>query len=107
MSINSDRAARDPYYGLTAPCPECGGDHDPREECLECLDAGPDPSGCEGPVEYHSNPYSDSFKAWPRCEKHYSAYVDRMQGIAQRYPTNAPSDFDPSYAGEVWSEDDY
>jgi hypothetical protein len=30
-----------------------------------------------------------------------------MQEIAQRYPVNAPSDFDPSYAGEVWGEDDY
>lgn len=72
---------------------------------LECLD---DHDGrCEGEVAYHQNPYSDSFKAWPRCDKHYEAYTDRMQALAQRYPVNAPSDFDPSYAGEVWSEEDY
>jgi hypothetical protein len=74
-------------------------------EPVTCLDDWNE--DCDGPVEYHSNPYSDSFRAWPRCDKHYAAYVDRMQEIAQRYPVNAPSDFDPSYAGEVWGEDDY
>lgn len=72
---------------------------------LECLDEHPDNSGCQGAVEYHLNPYSDSLKAWPRCEKHYGEYVDRMEGIALRYPVNAPSDFDPSYAGERWDDD--
>lgn len=94
------------------PCPTCeAGKHAyDGHGCLccdapECLDShGGD---CEGEVAYHQNPYSDSFKAWPRCDKHYEAYIDRMQGIAQRYPVNAPSDFDPSYAGEVWSEEDY
>lgn len=72
-------------------------------EPLECLD---DYSGdCAGPIEYHSNPYSDSYKAWPRCEKHYLDYIERMQDIAQRYPVNAPSDFDPLYAGERWEDD--
>lgn len=72
-------------------------------ETLECLD-GHD-GECAGPVEYHQNPYSDSFKAWPRCDRHFDLYVERMQGIAQRYPVNAPSDFDPSYAGERWDDD--
>lgn len=72
---------------------------------VTCLDDWND--DCEGEVAYHQNPYSDSFKAWPRCDKHYAAYIDRMQALAQRYPVNAPSDFDPSYAGEVWSEEDY
>lgn len=88
-----------------AYCPKCVGHVGDVDESLECLD---DWNGdCEGEVAYHQNPYSDSFKAWPRCDKHYEAYIDRMQGIAQRYPVNAPSDFDPSYAGEVWSEEDY
>ena len=70
---------------------------------MECLD---DYQGdCQGPVEYHCNPYSDSFKAWPRCAYHFDIYVDRMQDLAQRYPVNAPSDFDPLYAGERWEED--
>ena len=96
----------------SGPCPTCtSGRHDYDQnvclccDALECID-GYD-GGCEGEVEYHQNPYSDSFRAWPRCDKHFDAYVDRMRGIAQRYPVNAPSDFDPSYAGEVWSEEDY
>lgn len=72
---------------------------------VECLDS--DDGKCHGEVEYHQNPYSDSFKAWPRCAAHFDLYVDRMQALAQRYPVNPPSDFDPSYAGEVWGEDGY
>jgi hypothetical protein len=70
---------------------------------MECLD---DYQGdCQGPVGYFSNPYSDSFKSWPRCEHHFDIFVDRQREIAQRYPFNAPSDFDPLYAGERWEED--
>lgn len=76
-----------------------------NEEAMECLDDYQ--GGCGGEVAYHSNPYSDSFKAWPRCDRHYAVYIDKMQALAQRYPRTAPSDFDPSYAGEVWSEEDY
>ena len=72
-------------------------------EPIECLDGME--GGCEGDVEYHINPYGDSMNAWPRCSKHFDLYVDRMQDLAQRYPVNPPSDFDPSYAGESWNDD--
>lgn len=76
-------------------------------EPLECLDEHPDADGCVGEVVYHSNPYSSSFKAWPRCEKHYDQYLTKMEGINQRYPDSPipPSDFDPTYAGERWDDD--
>ena len=48
---------------------------------------------------------------FPRCDHHYDAYVERTQPIIddidRRYPATAPADFDPSFAGEVWSEDEY
>ncbi len=76
-------------------------------EPLECLDEHPDNSGCEGEVAYHTNPYSMSLKAWPRCVKHYDEYLTRMEGINQRYPDSPipPPGFDPSYAGERWDDD--
>ena len=72
-------------------------------ESLTCIDEHQ--GGCDGLIEYHTNPYSDSFKAWPRCDQHFAAYVERMADIAQRYPVNAPADFDPLYAGERWDDD--
>jgi hypothetical protein len=98
-------AARDPYYGEFAPCPECGFVHESRE-CVECLDAGPDPDGCEGAIEYRM-PLSGTGRSFPRCEKHWGERLDRQREIDERYPVHQPADFDPSYAGEVWSEDDY
>lgn len=100
----SERAAADPYYGLQAPCPECGADHNPREECPECLDAGPDGAGCEGVIEYRY-PLSGTGRSFPRCDKHWDERCQRQEEINQRYPHNAPSDFDPSYAGERWDDD--
>ena len=52
---------------------------------------------------------SGSGMTFPRCDKHYQAYADRlrpvMDDIRRRYPKQAPSDFDPTYAGESWDED--
>ena len=73
------------------------------DETLTGLD---DASGdtCEGPVEYRM-PLSGTGKSFPRCDKHWEKRLDVQQGINERYPTHAPSDFDPSYAGESWDED--
>lgn len=108
-------------WGSPATCDECGWTDEEGQEwcgnCGCCADHCQDYEGCnpecldghnedcEGPVEYHQNPYSYSFRAWPRCNKHYLDYVARQQDIAQRYPHNAPSDFDPMYAGERWEDD--
>lgn len=67
----------------------------------ECID-GPD--GCKGPTEYRMA-LSGTGRAFPRCDKHWSDRLDLEDRINERYPTHAPSDFDPSYAGEHWDED--
>lgn len=69
-----------------------------------CLQAGPD---CKGPVEYHLNPDRDDFKAFPRCEFHQSKRLDQAEEHMRKYPMMAPSDFDPSFAGEAWDEEGY
>lgn len=73
------------------------------EEPLECLDIHPD-DPCTDDVEMRMN--HDGTKWFPRCSHHYHAYLERMEEINRRYPYNAPSNFDPTYAGERW-EDDY
>ena len=67
----------------------------------ECLEYGPD---CSGPVEYRM-PLSATGRSFPRCDKHWDERLDVQEGINQRYPVLAPSDFDPAYAGEHWDED--
>lgn len=71
-----------------------------------CLDDG-DPEGCEGKVEYRL-PLTDTGIPYPRCDKHWAARLDIQAGINERYPDSPipPADFDPSYAGERWNEDD-
>ena len=73
---------------------------------MDCLD-GPD--GCVG--ETHMRPaMSGSGILWPRCDKHYQLYAERMQPIIddinRRYPKQPPADFDPLYAVEVWDEEE-
>jgi hypothetical protein len=41
----------------------------------------------------------------PECAKHMRISWDREAEISERYPAQAPADFDPAYAGEVWDED--
>lgn len=71
----------------------------------DCLDG---PSGCEGEI-FERPTMSGSGDTYPRCDKHYEAYVERltpvMDDIRRRYPEQAPADFDPFYSGEQWNED--
>jgi hypothetical protein len=68
-------------------------------------------SACEGEV-YERQTLSGSGMTFPRCDKHYAEYVERTQPkideVRKRYPdSDVPPDwFDPTYAGERWSEDD-
>lgn len=73
-------------------------------EAPDCLDDDGDAADCEGPVEYRT-PLSGTGKSFPRCEKHWEERLETQQEIAERYPTSAPPDFDPAYAGEHWDED--
>lgn len=77
-------------------------------ETLECLDGRgyADDTTCAGTVEYRM-PLSGTGKSFPRCDAHWSERLDIQQGIDERYPEHAPSDFDPYYAGEAWGDEDY
>jgi hypothetical protein len=66
-----------------------------------CLEAGDD---CSGVVEYRYA-LSPTGRSFPRCEHHWSLRLDEQERINRTYPQTAPSDFDPSYAGESWDED--
>lgn len=70
---------------------------------LECIE---DPDDCRGTVEYRSVPGGS---AVPRCVAHFDARLARYENGIERYANSdiAPSWFDPTYAGERWSEDDY
>lgn len=73
----------------------------------DCLDG---PVGCKGET-FERYSLSGSGMTFPRCEKHYDEYVNRVQPqideINERYPDSdiPPSWFDPTYAGEHWNDD--
>jgi hypothetical protein len=73
----------------------------------DCLDG---PEGCEGET-FPRQALSGSGESYCRCDRHYAAYVERVQPkmdeINRRYPVMAPADFDPMYCGESWDEDDW
>ena len=78
------------------------------EPDLACLDGHWD-DPCVGTVEYRYA-LSATGKSFPRCDKHWDERLDAQEGINRRYGhpdsnCGAPSDFDPSYAGEYWDED--
>ena len=68
----------------------------------ECLNYAPDV--CIGPVEYRM-PLSGTGKSFPRCDFHWGERLDQEDQTRMRYPTHAPADFDPTYAGESWDDD--
>lgn len=73
----------------------------------ECIDRSDSP--CEGEV-FERLALSGSGMRFARCDGHYAAYCERLQpvidDINERYPQQAPADFDPYYAGECWDEED-
>lgn len=66
---------------------------------MECLEHNND---CKGEVTYI---YLGGTKAWPRCEYHGELRIKEEARIRERYPDNAPSDFDSAYAGERWDDE--
>ena len=73
----------------------------------DCIDS--DLSPCRGEVAERYS-LSGSGMRFSRCDGHYDDYVTRTQPrideINRRYPATAPDDFDATYAGERWDEDD-
>lgn len=72
-------------------------------EPVECLDDLGD-NTCSGPVEYRAVPGGT---AVPRCIAHFEDRLDRYENSIERYANSdvPPSWFDPTYAGERWSDD--
>lgn len=78
------------------------------EDCLD-FDRGQETRNvCGGDVEYRMA-LSSSGNSFVRCDVHWEQRLDEQERISERYPDSdmAPADFDPTYAGERWNEDDY
>lgn len=68
----------------------------------ECMDAHR--GECSGPVEMRLR--ASDWKEFPRCDHHADLWYEEQERIQRAYGgVSAPSDFDPSYAGEQWDED--
>ena len=75
------------------------------ETCaVECIEDTALDHPCKGGVEYRES-LSGTGTPIPRCDSHWSKRLDLQHDLAVRYPREAPSDFDPYYAGEHWDED--
>jgi hypothetical protein len=72
------------------------------DEPIECIDDWGE-GACRGPVLYRMPPGAN--RSFPRCEHHWDIRLAELERIERTYPTNPPSDFDPTYAGERWEED--
>ena len=57
-----------------------------------------------GAVEYRMA-LSGTGKSFPRCDKHWGERLETQEQINERYPTLAPSNFDPADAGERWDDE--
>lgn len=72
-------------------------------DSTDCIEYG---DRCDGLVEYRY-PLSGTGKSFARCDFHWSERLDAQERISERYSDSdcAPSWFDPTYAGERWSDD--
>jgi hypothetical protein len=70
---------------------------------LRCINE--DDGQCEGEVRMRER-FAGALHPYPRCEAHYGERLDLDERLRTDYPVLAPRDFDPSYAGERWNEDD-
>lgn len=70
----------------------------------ECLEYGDDGAQCSGPVELW---WAGGERSWPRCTFHGERRLARYETGIERYADSdvEPDWFDPTIAGERWSED--
>lgn len=71
-------------------------------EVLTCLNESEE---CAGRVEYRTA-LSGTGQPFPRCDHHWDLRLAEQDRINRMYPDQQPEDFDPSYAGESWYEDE-
>jgi hypothetical protein len=81
------------------------GTYDDQGYEHECLDERGEQT-CRGPLQYRMA-LSGTGKSFVRCDKHWGDRLAMQDKINNRYPDSefAPSDFDPTYAGERWNDD--
>lgn len=72
------------------------------DEIITCLDSHK--RGCGGETVLRPS-LSGTGTPIARCDVHWDRRLRLQNEINDRYPTHAPSDFDPAYAGERWDED--
>lgn len=106
--------AKTPHASLM--CTECGyyihdtaahvADHTPDWELIECIESPGGGEKCGGDKPEYRFGYGLK-GSYVRCGKHFDAYMARAKASRRRYPDSdlAPTDFDPTYAGERWDED--
>jgi hypothetical protein len=71
-----------------------------HEDCLE--NGGP--TACSGEVLFRESLTGTGTRI-ERCDRHWEARLVKEDEIRNRYPEQAPRDFDPAYAGERWDDD--
>lgn len=59
---------------------------------------------CKGRIEFRQS-LSGTGISYPRCDAHWDRRLIIEEELRLRYPSHAPSDFDPLYAGESWDDD--
>lgn len=72
----------------------------PTHTADECRFFGED---CSGEVEGDWSASGITFLL--HCQSHRNKWLDEQERHNRRYPSVAPADFDPYYAGESWDED--
>ena len=72
-------------------------------DVTECLDYHMD--SCDGAVEWRMA-LSGTGRSFLRCDRHWDMRLQYQDEINRRYPSQQPADFDPTYAGERWEEED-
>jgi hypothetical protein len=69
----------------------------------ECLRRGD--GKCQGEVSGRAS-YGGTGTMIYECVFHMDESAEKNQALRERYPEHQPADFDPTYAGESWYEDE-
>ncbi len=69
---------------------------------LECMNSYD--NNCSGEVEYRMS-LTGTGTSMIRCDFHQMERLDLEHDLRERYPYNAPSNFDPAYCGERWDDE--
>lgn len=78
---------------------------DAGSEVLRCVDDRRADVACSGTVELRES-LTGTGTPIARCGGHWSLRLDYQREHNGRFSDRAPADFDESYAGERWDEED-